>query len=89
MLNLTLVVCLLLSLIVVYFVLIKPLFRDKIQLYYQTKPATELFDESLSILETLTELETDYKMGKLTQEDYEVLALEYKKLYLEKKTSAS
>lgn len=85
MMNLTIFVCLLLSLPVVYYVLIKPLFIESTQAYYSDVAESSDFDNSLSLLESISELETDYKMGKLSQEDFESLSLEYKRGYLEEK----
>ena len=87
MLNFTFIICLLLSLVVAYFVMVKPLFLDKMQTYYRPDLKDNTFDESVAILETLAELETDFKMGKLSEGDFEALSLEYKRLYLEKKSN--
>ena len=83
--NLTIFICLILSIPVVYYVLIKPLFMDSTQPYYSGETEISDFDNSLSLLESISELETDYKMGKLSQEDFESLSLEYKRSYLEEK----
>ena len=83
--NLTIFVCLLLSIPVVYYVLVKPLFVDATQPYDSEDSDISDFDNSLSLLESISELETDYKMGKLSQEDFESLSLEYKRSYLEEK----
>ena len=83
--NLTIIVCLLLSIPVVYYVMIKPLFMDSTEPYYSEVGENSDFDNSLSLLESISELETDYKMGKLSQEDFESLSLEYKRSYLEEK----
>lgn len=83
--NLTIVVCLLLSIPVVYYVIIIPLFIDSSEAYYTDIGESSDFDNSLSLLESISELETDYKMGKLSQEDFESLSLEYKRSYLEEK----
>ncbi len=87
MLTLTFIICVLLSVIVAFFVMVKPLFLDKMQPYFQSVSEEDQFEESVSILETLSELETDYKMGKLTKEDFEALSLEYKRSYLVQKSS--
>ena len=63
MLNLTLIICLLLSLAIAYLVMVKPLFLNKSGEYYQSQPRQTGFDTSISLLETISELETDYKMG--------------------------
>jgi hypothetical protein len=62
---------------------IKPLFLDPAQQYFTTNSKPSDFDTSLSLLEIIAELETDYKMGKLSREDFESLSLEYKRSYLE------
>jgi cytochrome c-type biogenesis protein CcmI len=82
MLNLTLIICMLISLAAAYLVVAKPLFLDQRNRYFQSNPEQADFDTTLSLLETIAELETDYKMGKLTPADYESLSLEYKRLYL-------
>ncbi len=83
MLNLTIIICLLISIPVVYLVMVKPLYMDAGEKYFFPHPENFEFDSSLSLLEAISELETDYKMGKLSVEDYESLSLEYKRSYLE------
>lgn len=87
MINLTFLICLLISAMVIFLVIVKPLFLMELEPYYGSSVKEELFDESLSVLETLKELESDFKMGKLSSEDYNSLSLEYKRLYLEKKAT--
>jgi hypothetical protein len=81
----TLVLCLIFSLGIAFFAMFKPLFMDKQASYTQSADNSGKFDETISMLETITELESDYKMGKLSKDDYEALSLEYKHHYLEKK----
>ena len=81
--NLTFFICIIISLISAAIVLYKPLFKDPSTIYLQKESGEKEFDESLSLLEMISELETDYSMGKLTQQDYESLSLEYKRQYLE------
>ncbi len=83
--NLSIFICLLLSIPVVIYVLVIPLFIDSTQAYYTDVADHSDFDNSLSLLESISELETDYKMGKLSKEDFESLSLEYKRSYLEEK----
>ncbi len=86
MLNFALFICSALSLGVAYFAMFKPLFLDQQAAYFQPVAEEEEFDESISLLETIDELESDFKMGKLSKDDFESLSLEFKRLYLEKKT---
>ena len=84
MLNITLIICLVVSLGVAFLAMIKPLFLEKQCSYYQSRSDQGYFDESVSLLEAIAELESDFKMGKLSRKDFEALSLEYKHLYLEK-----
>ncbi len=77
------------SVVIVGLVLVKPLFIDKQKTYYQSEPDHHEFNELLSILETISDLETDYKMGKLSKEDFDAMSLDYKRTYLEKKKQIS
>jgi hypothetical protein len=80
-----LLLCTLISLIIVFFVIVRPLFLTEPRLYRQ-QPSPDGVDyiEALGILEMLSDLENDFKMGRLTRADYESLALEYQHQYLEK-----
>jgi hypothetical protein len=83
--NPTLLICFILTGIVSASVLIKPLFLTKRESYFERGSGGADFNESLSLLEAISELETDYKLGKLSREDFDELSLEYKRSYLEKK----
>lgn len=83
--SLIIIFCSVLSVIIAVAVLAKPLFIEKQRNYYTSSGAQDDFDESVSILETIAELETDYLMDKISKEDFENLSLEYQRLYLEKK----
>lgn len=85
MLNTTVVFCFMVSLGIAFFAMFKPLFMDKQKAYYQPAGKVDEFDESISLLEAIEELQSDFKMGKLSREDFETLSLEFKRLYLEKK----
>ncbi len=85
MINLTLIFTSFISLAIVYFVMLKPLFLEKSKPYFSDSSRENQFDESYSLLEAISELETDYKMGKLSKEDFESVSLEYKRIYLDKK----
>ncbi|MCP4754672.1 MAG: hypothetical protein GY866_27645 [Proteobacteria bacterium] len=85
----TLIICFLLSIVIGLGVLFKPFFRDKPQAYFGSESDTGEFDESLSLLEAISELEADYKMGKISREDFEALTLDYKHAYLERKNRES
>jgi len=71
--------------LVFYFVIVKALFLIPQNPYMDTTLEQEEFDESLAILESLSELEVDYKMGKVTTEDYEALQADFQKSYIEVK----
>lgn len=79
----TILASLLISLILIVTVLVKPLFWTEPTPYFFSSKEDNSFNESLAILETLKELEADFKMGKLSQEDFEALSVDYKKRYLE------
>ena len=82
--NTTIILCLAISLGIAFLVMIKPLFLEKQHAYYQAEPDSSDFDESISLLEAIAELESDFKMGKLSGKDFEALSLEYKHQYLDK-----
>ncbi len=88
MFGLTIITCLLLSTGILFIVMVKPLFWDKQLAYFDSDTEIDEFDETLSLLEAISELETDYKMGKISKEDFEAMSLEYKQLYL-KETKSS
>jgi len=83
--NQTFVICAILSIIIVFVVLIKPLFIDKQTVYSETEKVGVDFDESLSLLEAIAEYKTDYQMGKISKADFDEISLEYKRKYLDKK----
>ncbi len=85
MMNATLLICLGFSIIITLIVVMMPLFRDEQQDYFSTGTVANEFDEALSILEAISELETDFKMGKITKQDYETISIEYQRLYLDSK----
>ena len=41
------------------------------------------FKESVALLESITEINLDFKMGKLSPEDFGALSLEYQRKYLQ------
>ncbi len=82
MLSYTLSICLSISLAVFFFVVIVPLFLQKPERYF-TRSSQYDFDDSLSILEIVAELEADYRSGKLTKEDFEALSMDFKREYME------
>ncbi len=81
----SLMISIVIAVIISYIVLVKPLFQEKQAAYFETDSENSAFSESLSVLEMITELETDYQMRKVSKEDFETLSLEYKHLYLKKK----
>ncbi len=85
MMNTTLLICLGFSIIITLIVVFKPLFRDELQGYFSSDIESHEFDESLSILEAISELETDFKMGKISKQDFETISIEYQRRYLNSK----
>lgn len=68
---------------VTYVVIIKSLFLTPQRQYFEKNDTDfEDFDESISLLESLSELEVDYKMGKMPTDDYEALKLDFQQNYL-------
>jgi len=72
---------LLISVSLLFFIVIYPLFIKKSDHYFDQK--TSEFDESLSIMELLSELEADFLLKKINQEDFETVSTELKRKYLE------
>ncbi|NQU65630.1 MAG: hypothetical protein HQ517_15290 [SAR324 cluster bacterium] len=85
MLDSSLIISVILAALIFFFVHFKPLFIEKQKPYFRLDPQNDTFSESLSILEMITELETDYQMGKVSKDDFDGLSLEYKHQYLKKK----
>ncbi len=81
----SLIISTVIAVIISYIVLFKPLFQEKQAAYFEVDSKNNAFSESLSVLEMITELETDYQMGKVSKEDFDTLSLEYKHQYLKKK----
>jgi len=82
MLDFNLLLAGLCGLIIIFLVLVRPLFLRPESPYFQAETDDRDFSEATSLLEMIAELETDYKMGKVSQEDYESLSLDYKHRYL-------
>jgi len=82
---LTLILCSLISIILALILLIKPLFLEKQHKYFPLTVSSQGFLESLAALQTLSELEEDFQMGKISQEDFDKLSLETKRQFLELK----
>ncbi|MGK0289088.1 MAG: hypothetical protein ACI86H_000513 [bacterium] len=87
MLNSTLIITLLLCIGITTFVIAVPLFIQKPTRYFHPEEIPMVFDTSIATLEVITELQSDYEMGKLTKEEFEHLSLEYQRKYLEEKQS--
>jgi len=81
--SLILIICTVISLVIAFFILIRPLFLQKQTPYFETVSEEHDFDESLSLLETIKDLETDFSYGKITKEDYDNMSLEYKREFLD------
>ncbi|MCP4297934.1 MAG: hypothetical protein GY786_20290 [Proteobacteria bacterium] len=78
----TLVICSIFSILLTLLVVVKPLFLEKQKSYFTTGKDLKEFDESVSILEMISEMEIDYKMGKISKSDFDALSIEYKRLFL-------
>ena len=85
MFDSSLIISALLAIIISYFVVFKPLFLEKPAPYFKLDSENDTFSESLSILEVITELETDYQIGNVSKDDFDGLSLEYKHQYLKTK----
>lgn len=83
--HLTLIICSIVSIILTILVVIKPLFLEKQRSYFVTGKDFKEFDESVSILEMISEIEVDYQTGKISKSDFETLSLEYKRHFLDAK----
>lgn len=86
--DISLILAALLGVAIVFAVLFKPLFREQEGPYFQPDADHQDFSEAMSILEMITELDADFRMGKVSKEDYQTLSLDYKHRYLEAKTTA-
>ncbi len=86
--DFSLIIAGLLGAVIAFFVLVKPLFLGEEEPYFQPKTESAEFSEALSILEMITELDTDFQMGKVSKNDYESLSLDYKHRYLKAKIEA-
>ena len=82
MFNATLLICFAISFAILFLVVINPLFIQKPKRYF-TQSSHYDFDDSLSILEIMAELEADFQSGKLLRDDFEALSVEFKREYLE------
>ena len=81
--SLILIFCTIISLIIAFLILIRPLFLQKQVPYFDIASEEHDFDESLSLLETIKDLDTDFQNGKITKEDYDSMSLEYKREFLD------
>ncbi|PCI28516.1 MAG: hypothetical protein COB67_06220 [SAR324 cluster bacterium] len=83
--HIILIICVLFSLALAMAVFVNPLLLQAPQAYFPREEVVEEFSESVALLETISELDVDLKMGKLSQEDYERLSLKYKRRFLDLK----
>jgi len=81
----TIILCSVLSVFIAALVVYKPYFVLPETAYFQAEEEGHVFSEQLSMLEVLSELEQDFKSGKLTQKEYDQLALDTKREYLKLK----
>ena len=80
MMSLSYFFILLISIMLLFFIVVYPLFVRKSDKYFSQK--TMDFDESLSIMELITELEADYLLKKINKEDFETVSTDLKRKYL-------
>ena len=80
MMSLSYFFILLISIMLLFFIVVYPLFVRKSDKYFNQK--TMDFDESLSIMELITELEADYLLKKINKEDFETVSKDLKRKYL-------
>ncbi|MDT8446666.1 MAG: hypothetical protein RRB13_07195 [bacterium] len=80
----TLIVCSLLS-VVIALLVARPFFSTQEKPYFDPNAEAHVFDEKISLLETIQELEMDFRMGKLTREEFEALSNDSKRDYLKLK----
>ncbi|OGG95504.1 MAG: hypothetical protein A2527_06645 [Candidatus Lambdaproteobacteria bacterium RIFOXYD2_FULL_50_16] len=80
----SLILCSVLALVLAAFV-IRPFWRVADKPYFSSDRSAHVFDESLALLESIQELEQDYKMGKISEGEYQSLANDFKREYLEVK----
>ena len=87
--HITLILCTLLSVVVAAVVLVKPLILNEPKPYFIPDSDNTEFDESLALLEMISELEIDFQTGKISQVDFEAMSLEYKREYLHQKEQSA
>lgn len=87
--HITLILCTILSVVIAAIVLVKPLILNAPKPYFTPDSSNTEFDESLALLEMISELEIDYKTGKVSQSDFEAMSLEYKREYLLQKEQSA
>ena len=83
--NITIVICTIISIIIAFIIVYKPLILKKPVSYFQKSNTNRFYTESVGFLEMLKDLEADYKTGKISKQDFDDLALEYKHNYLKTK----
>ena len=85
MMDMSLILCTLFSVLIALAVIVRPLILSPEKPYFVGEPHDHSFNESLALLESIQELEQDYRMGKLTEPEFKQLSNEYKREYLELK----
>lgn len=84
----TLISCAILSIAIAAIVLLKPLILQKPRPYFVSDSDSTEFDESLALLEMISELEVDFQTGKISHSDFDTISLELKRDYLKKQEHA-
>ena len=88
--DLTLVLCTIISLGLALAVVYRPLMQSKESRYYSEQNAKlHRFDPKVALLEAISELEQDHALGHLSQEEFDRLSLEYKREYLEQEQASA
>ncbi len=64
-----------------------PLFFQKVTPHLSEKQTSKDFNEQDALLSALSELEEEYQMGRLSEDDYKRLKLHFQRRYLKTKRS--
>ncbi len=66
-----------------------PLYFQELKDYLSGKETSSDFNEQDALLLALTDLEEDYQLGRLSEEDYHQLKLHFQRQYLHQKQPSS
>ena len=79
----------LILLVVTVGVIVYPLYFQEVSDYISGEESATGFNEQDALLSALTDLEEEYQLGRLSQEEYLRLKLHFQRLYLHHKQSDS